>query len=166
MASRLSPHPAVLALRVLTLMHQRGLSVRNLVKQSGIALSGVQDIIAGKRNHVSVWTVYALADVFGVSLDYLTGRCDALAGQRTAEACTPEAPLSANAPAPPQYGVPAVQAVPTAPASPLHHSLSLPAPQYRCLDCGGTDFWDSGSRRWCRQCTPPLRHGPLLRLRR
>src|SRR5215475_3346668 len=65
---------AVLGLRVLRAMQRRGLSIPQLAKQSGVALSGVQKIVAGKGKQVSVWTVSALADVLGMTLDDLTGR--------------------------------------------------------------------------------------------
>src|SRR5262245_52096340 len=167
MASRMVPHPAVLGLRVLTMMHQRGLSIPKLARQSGVALAAVQRIVAGKSHAPSVWTLVAFANVLDVSLDYLTGRTDAPEGQRAADACAPEAPLTPPDTTRAHTGVPAVQPAPIAPAPPQHPRLSLPAPQYRCLDCGGTDFWDSGSRLWCRQCTsPPRPQGRLLRARR
>ena len=36
----------------------------------------VQKIVAGKGKQVLVWTVWALAEVLEVSLDYLTDRTD------------------------------------------------------------------------------------------
>ena len=74
MVSITTQQEAVLGLHVLTEMRRQGLSIPQLAKQSGIALSTIQKLVAGKGKQVSVWTVWAVADVLGVSLDALVGR--------------------------------------------------------------------------------------------
>ena len=62
---------ALLGLRVFTQMHKRGLSIPQLAKQARVPLSTVQKICAGKSKQPSVWTIWALAQVLGGSVDAL-----------------------------------------------------------------------------------------------
>jgi transcriptional regulator with XRE-family HTH domain len=167
MAFRMAPHPAVLGLRVLTLMHQRGLSIPQLARQSGVALAAVQRIVAGKSHEPSVWTLVAFANVLDVSLDYLTGRTDAPEGQREADACAPEASLATSELAPARDGVPAGPPGSTAPAPPPPPGFSPIATTKLCPHCGGVAWWeDNAGVAHCVRCSPPpLRQGPLLRQR-
>jgi transcriptional regulator with XRE-family HTH domain len=67
---------ALLGLRVMTHMHNAGLSIPQLAKRAHVPLSVVQKIVAGEGKRPSVWTVWALAEVLEVSMDYLCGRTD------------------------------------------------------------------------------------------
>src|SRR5207248_5214251 len=58
-------------------LYAQGLSVRQLALRACVPLSAVQRICAGEGRQPSVWTLVQLADVLGVSLDYLVGRTDA-----------------------------------------------------------------------------------------
>jgi transcriptional regulator with XRE-family HTH domain len=71
-------HEAFLGLRTLTRAHQRGWSIPQLAKAARLPLSTVQKICAGKSKQPSVWTIWALAEVLDVSMDYLCGRVDSI----------------------------------------------------------------------------------------
>jgi transcriptional regulator with XRE-family HTH domain len=64
---------ALLGLRVLTRMHRLGLSIPQLARAAHLPLSAVQKICAGRSKQPSVWTIWALAQVLGVSMDFLCG---------------------------------------------------------------------------------------------
>jgi transcriptional regulator with XRE-family HTH domain len=65
---------ALLGLRVVTLMHRRGLSLRQLAVASRVPLSTIQKILKGESKQPSIWTIVALARVLNVSTDFLVGR--------------------------------------------------------------------------------------------
>src|SRR5262245_59833273 len=64
---------ALLALRIMTLLHQQGMSVYMLAKRADVPLRTVQRIVAGEGKQPSVWTIAAIARVLGVSMDTLAG---------------------------------------------------------------------------------------------
>ena len=65
---------AMLGLRIMTLLHQQDMSVYMLAKRAQVPLMTAQRIVAGKGKQPSVWTIGAIAEVLGVSVDYLIGR--------------------------------------------------------------------------------------------
>src|SRR5215510_1175413 len=62
---------ALLGLRIMTLLHQQGMSVYMLAKRADVPLRTVQRIVAGEGKQPSVWTIAALARVLSVSMDAL-----------------------------------------------------------------------------------------------
>ena len=64
---------ALLGLRVVTRLHQEGMSVYMLAKRAALPLRTVQRIVAGEGKQPSVWTIAAIARVLGVSMDALAG---------------------------------------------------------------------------------------------
>lgn len=65
---------ALLGLRVVTLMHRRGLSVRQLAIAARVPPSTIQKICKGDGKQPSIWTIGAIARILNVSVDYLIGR--------------------------------------------------------------------------------------------
>lgn len=64
---------ALLAARLNTICHRRGLSVRQLALQSQLPLSTVQKLMGGESKQPSLWTMAQIAHTLDVSLDYLAG---------------------------------------------------------------------------------------------
>jgi hypothetical protein len=76
---------AMLALRIMTALHQQNMSVYALAKRAKIPVMTAQRIVAGQGKQPSVWTIGAIAEVLGVSVDYLIGRkeeADTASGKR------------------------------------------------------------------------------------
>lgn len=67
---------ALLGLRILTRLHQEQISVYALAKRAHIHISAMQRICAGNAKNPGAWTIVAIADVLGVSTDWLLGRTD------------------------------------------------------------------------------------------
>lgn len=65
---------AMLGLRIMTLLHHQQMSVYMLAKKAKVPVMTVQRIVAGHGKQPSVWTIGAIAEVLGVSVDYLIGR--------------------------------------------------------------------------------------------
>ena len=65
----------VCADRLVILRKEKGLSQRKLGAIVGISISAISSIEHGRQSN-TMDLVIALADYFGVSLDYLTGRSD------------------------------------------------------------------------------------------
>ena len=64
---------ALLGLRLMTAVQRQGLSVYELAKRAQLPVSTVQKICAGAGKQPSFWTLVALANVLGLSLDALAG---------------------------------------------------------------------------------------------
>jgi len=64
---------ALLALRIMTLLHRQQKSVYALAKHAGVPVKTVQRICKGEGKQPSVWTIAAIARVLGVSIDDLVG---------------------------------------------------------------------------------------------
>lgn len=62
---------ALLALRIMTALQRHGMSVYQLAQQTHVTLSTIQRICAGEATNPSVWSIAAIAEVLGVSIDYL-----------------------------------------------------------------------------------------------
>ena len=65
----------ILGRRVEILRKGVGLSQQDLASRVGVGKSAISMVESGQRG-LSVDSLYVLADVFGVSLDYLVGRDD------------------------------------------------------------------------------------------
>jgi ribosome-binding protein aMBF1 (putative translation factor) len=65
---------AMLGLRLMTAVQRQGLSVYELAKRAELPVSVVQKLCAGAGKQPSFWTLVALANVLGLSLDTLAGR--------------------------------------------------------------------------------------------
>ena len=68
---------ALLALRIMTLLHRQQKSVYALAKQAGVPIKTVQRICKGEGKQPSVWTIAAIARTLGVTIDALAGLPDA-----------------------------------------------------------------------------------------
>lgn len=64
---------ALLALRVVTTMQRRNLTIPKLAKAAGVPLNTLQKICKGRGKQSSIWTLSALAQALSVSTDYLLG---------------------------------------------------------------------------------------------
>lgn len=61
--------------RLRQLRTERGMTLRELTKQTGIDHTTLYHAEVGKR-HLTVKRAWLLADFFGVTIDYLVGRTD------------------------------------------------------------------------------------------
>lgn len=68
---------ALLALRIMTLLHRQQKSVYALAKEAGLPVKSVQRICKGEGRQPSVWTIAAIARALHVPLDALAGLPDA-----------------------------------------------------------------------------------------
>ncbi len=74
MPAAMPDHPeALLALRIMTLLHRQQKSIYALAKHAGVPVKTVQRICKGEGKQPSVWTIAAIARVLGVSIDDLVG---------------------------------------------------------------------------------------------
>ena len=62
--------------RLFTLLEITGWSLTELSKKSGIAFDTVKSIYYGRIENPRIETLIAIADTFGISLDYIVGRLD------------------------------------------------------------------------------------------
>ncbi len=65
----------ILGFRIRSLRNENGLSMEKLGKEFGVTKQTISHWEIGERL-LALDIAYALADYFGVSLDYLTGRSD------------------------------------------------------------------------------------------
>jgi transcriptional regulator with XRE-family HTH domain len=82
---------ALLGLRLMTAVQRQGLSVYELAKRAQLPVSTVQKICAGAGKQPSFWTLVALANVLGLSLDALAGLKDAADAPHRPPPPTPKA---------------------------------------------------------------------------
>jgi transcriptional regulator with XRE-family HTH domain len=66
----------LLGLRILSRLNKERLTMYQLAKRTHIAESAIQRICAGEAKNPGAWTIAAIADVLGVSTDWLLGRED------------------------------------------------------------------------------------------
>jgi transcriptional regulator with XRE-family HTH domain len=62
--------------RLHTIRRRRGLTLKELARRAGTSYVGISKLEHGQKPQVSLDVVVRLAEVLGVSLDYLVGRKD------------------------------------------------------------------------------------------
>jgi len=83
---------ALLGLRLMTAVQRQGLSVYALAKRAQLPVSTVQKICAGAGKQPSFWTLVALANALGLSLDTLAGHRGRCIGRSDPEKSEGEPP--------------------------------------------------------------------------
>lgn len=61
--------------RILSLLNERGWTIAELSKRSGVPIDTIKNITSGKITDPRLSTLEALADAFGISINCLIGKC-------------------------------------------------------------------------------------------